>query len=285
MKEFKEKVAVITGAASGIGLGLAQRCAAEGMKVVIADIEEPALREAETKLVSAGARALAVTTDVSKMTDIEDLSQKTLSAFGGVHLLFNNAGVQAGSSIIHPVWENSLEDWEWLLGVNLWGVIHGIKVFMPVMLQQKTDCHIVNTSSMAGLIAEPQLVIYSATKAAIIKISEGLYLQLKQRKSNVGVSVFCPAFVSSRLGDAERNRPPSLYNLNQDVSPSEPPALIQQSRKANLKVLSAEQSADMVFQSIREGAFYIFTDSLVTDLFKQRADNILAGRNPERPRF
>jgi NAD(P)-dependent dehydrogenase (short-subunit alcohol dehydrogenase family) len=283
MKEFKDKVAVITGAASGIGWGLAQRCAQEGMKVVLADVEESALKEAEKKLKDGGADVLAVPTNVSRLTDIEALAQKTVSTFGGVHLLFNNAGVQASGSLRHPVWENTLEDWEWLLGVNLWGVIYGIKVFLPLMLSQNTDCHVVNTSSMAGLIAEPQLVIYSVTKAGIIKLSEGLYLQLRQRKSSVGVSVLCPAFVSSRLNDAERNRPAELYNPPEAQQPSEQPSLVKQFKKADRNVISPEQSADVVFKAIRGETFYIFTDPLVNMLFKQRAENIIQGRNPELP--
>jgi NAD(P)-dependent dehydrogenase (short-subunit alcohol dehydrogenase family) len=140
MKEFKDKVAVITGGASGIGWGLVQRCAQEGMKVVIADIEETASREAEKTLKSNGADVLAVVTDVSRLADIEALAQKTIDAFGGVHLLFNNAGVQASASTRLPVWENTTADWEWVIGVNLWGVIYGLKVFLPVMLR-KHECH------------------------------------------------------------------------------------------------------------------------------------------------
>jgi NAD(P)-dependent dehydrogenase (short-subunit alcohol dehydrogenase family) len=285
MKNFRGKVAVVTGAASGIGWGLAERCAAEGMKVVIADIEEAALKEAEGKLKAGGAQVQAVTTDVSKLADIENLAARAQSVFGGVHLLFNNAGVQASNSLRQPVWENTLADWEWLIGVNLWGVIYGVKVFLPIMLKQDSPCHIVNTSSMAGLIAESRLVIYSATKAAIIKLSEGLYLQLKSQNSDVGVSVLCPALVSSKLGDAERNRPDHLHNPDDGISPSEPPVLISPSRLATLNVISPEQSADIVFKAIQEGVFYIFTDDLVKRLFKQRVDNILAGRNPERPQF
>jgi NAD(P)-dependent dehydrogenase (short-subunit alcohol dehydrogenase family) len=282
MKEFKGKTAVVTGAASGIGWGLAERCAQEGMKVVLADIEEPALKQAAETLKSRSAEVLSVRTDVSRLEDIEALAQKALDAFGGVHLLFNNAGVQVGRSLTHPVWENTLADWEWALGVNLWGVIYGIKVFLPIMLRQNNECHIVNTSSMAGLIAEPQLVIYSVTKASVIKLSEGLYLQLQQRKSNVGVSVLCPAFVSSKLGQAERNRPQELQNPSELSQPPGTPSLVKQFQK-DRKVLSPEQSADIVFQAIREGAFYIFTDPLVRRLFQQRSDNILQNRNPERP--
>jgi NAD(P)-dependent dehydrogenase (short-subunit alcohol dehydrogenase family) len=285
MKEFKGKVAVITGGASGIGWGLAEKCCAEGMKVVIADVEESALKEAEKKLKARGAQVTGVLTDVSNLTEVEALASKTLSIYGGVHLLFNNAGVQTNNSMRQPVWENPLTDWEWLIGVNLWGVIYGIKVFMPILLDQKTECHVVNTSSMAGLIAESQLVIYAATKAAIIKISEGLYLQLKKRDSHIGVSVLCPAIVTSRLDDAERNRPQHLLEHSESGKPVEPPISLQQANKSRVNIISPEQSADIVFKAIEDNTFYIFTDPLVTRLFKQRADNILAGRNPERPVF
>ena len=285
MKEFKNKVAVVTGGASGIGWGLAERCAREGMKVVLADIEESALKEAEKTLKDRRASVLAVPTDVSKFSDIETLAQRTIDAFGGVHLLFNNAGVQTGASISKPLWENTLADWEWLIGVNLWGVIYGIKVFMPIMLRQNTECYIVNTSSMAGLIAEPELVIYSVAKAGVIKLSEGLYFQLKRRNSPVGVSVLCPAFVRSRLGDAERNRPRELQNTPEAPQQSEQPSLIKQFRKGNWNVLSSEQSAEIVFKSIREDTFYILTDPVINTLFKQRVENILQGRNPEIPQI
>ncbi|HSW56967.1 MAG TPA: SDR family NAD(P)-dependent oxidoreductase, partial [Dehalococcoidales bacterium] len=237
------------------------------------------------KLKTGGADVLAVVTDVSSIDEVEALSRRTLALYGGVHLLFNNAGVQARNSIHYPVWENTPADWEWLLGINVWGLIYGIQTFVPVMLEQNTECHIVNTSSTAGLIAEPQLVIYSATKAAIIKISEGLYLQLQERKAKIGVSVLCPAFVSSRLGDAERNRPQHLQNEDRTPLSSEPPALVRRSRAAKLNVLSPEQSAEIVFQAIRERRFYIFTDELVTRLFTQMAENIQGGRNPEVPQF
>jgi NADP-dependent 3-hydroxy acid dehydrogenase YdfG len=151
MKEFKDKVAVITGAASGIGRAIAFRCAQEGMKVVLTDIEEKALTQTETEMKALGAAVLAVLTDVSKASDLEALAQKTLDAFGAVHLLCNNAGVDAGTSI----WESSLADWQWVMGVNLWGVIHGVRVFVPIMLEQDTDSHIVNTASISGLVSIP----------------------------------------------------------------------------------------------------------------------------------
>lgn len=285
MKEFKDKVAVVTGAASGIGLGLAKRCVKEGMKVVLVDIEESALREAGKTLEDGGATVLTVHTDVSKFSDVENLAQKTLETFGGVHLLFNNAGVQTGVPDSKPLWENTLADWKWVLGVNLWGVIHGINVFTPIMLRQNAECHIVNTASMAGLINEPLLVIYTVTKAGIIKLSEGLYLQLKQINSTIGVSVLCPAFVTSNLGDAKRNRPAELQNPPEDTPQSERPSLLSDIRKGDWKDLSPEQCAEIVFKAIRENTFYILTDPLVNTLIKQRVDNILQGLNPEPPHF
>ena len=282
MKDFKGKVAVMTGGASGIGWGLAERCAAEGMKVVIADIEEPALKQAEKTLKAKGAEVLAVRTDVSKLSDVETLAQKTIDAFGGVHLLFNNAGVNTDISLRKPVWENTIHDWEWMIGVNLWGVIYGVKVFLPIMLKQNTECHIVNTSSMAGLLAEPQLVIYAVTKSGILSLSEGLYIQLKERNSHIGVSVLCPAFVSSRLFEAERNRPTNLKNPPEPSRPRQPAQLVSQFNKIS-PTLSPEQTADIVFKAIRENTFYIFTDPLVQELFRQKSENILKGKNPERP--
>jgi NAD(P)-dependent dehydrogenase (short-subunit alcohol dehydrogenase family) len=282
MKDFKGKVVVVTGGASGIGWGIAERCAAEGMKVVIADIEEAALKRAARTLKDGGAEVLTVRTDVSKIGDVEELAQNTVGKFGGVNLLFNNAGVNTDISLRKPVWENTIADWEWMLGVNLWGVIHGVKVFLPIMMRQNTECHIVNTASMAGLIAEPQLVIYAVTKQGIIALSEGLYIQLKERNSSVGVSVLCPAFVSSRIFEAERNRPAGLKNPDEPAKPRQTAQLVSQFNKVS-PTLTPEQNADIVFKAIREGTFYIFTDPLVQELFRQRAENILKGRNPERP--
>lgn len=282
MKNFKNKVAVITGGASGIGWGLAERCAEEGMKVVIADIEEPSLQQAEKTLRERGADVLAVRTDVSKLPDVESLAKMTVAKYGGVHLLFNNAGVNTDISLRKPIWDTTLNDWQWMIGVNLWGVIYGMRVFLPIMMKQNEQGYIVNTSSMAGLIAEPQLVIYATTKAGIIALSEGYYFQLKQANSPIGISVLCPAFVSSKLFDAERNRPENLKNKNEPPAPHPTAQLVSQFNKVS-PTLTPEQSADIVFKAIGAGQFYIFTDPLVQELFRQRAENILKGNNPERP--
>jgi NAD(P)-dependent dehydrogenase (short-subunit alcohol dehydrogenase family) len=174
MQEFKDKVAVITGAASGIGRALAERCVHTGMKAVLADVDMGALTITEAALKATGASVLAVATDVSKAQDVDALAQRTLAAFGAVHLLCNNAGVWGGIS----AWDSSLTDWEWVLGVNLWGIIHGIHTFVPLMLAQETEGHIVNTASMAGLLTGRGPAAYRVSKHAVVALSEMLYHQL-----------------------------------------------------------------------------------------------------------
>ena len=206
MKEFKGKVAVITGASSGIGRGIAERCVQEGMKVVLAGINETNLVKAQSELKSAGGTAISVPTDVSKRSDVELLARKTLDAFGAVHLLVNNAGIPGRMS----TWEATWNDWEWVIGVNLWGVINGVKVFTPLMLAQNTECHIVNTSSFAGLMAGYPGAPYAVTKHAVVALSECLYLELEQRNARIKVSVLCPGNVKTNINDFERNRPVAL---------------------------------------------------------------------------
>jgi NAD(P)-dependent dehydrogenase (short-subunit alcohol dehydrogenase family) len=200
MREFRKKVAVITGAASGIGRAIAERCVGFGMKVVLADVHEADLAKTATDLKSRGGTVLAVRTDVSKRGDVELLARRTIDTFGQVHLLFNNAGVTADGA----PWEASWNDWEWAIGVNLWSVIHGIKVFTPLMLAQNTECHIVNTSSTAGLIVGSMAAPYSVTKHAVVALSENLYLTLQQRNSLIKVSVLCPGFVRTNIANARR---------------------------------------------------------------------------------
>src|SRR5438552_10271105 len=201
MKEFKDKVAVITGAASGIGRALADRCVREGMKVVLADVEPEPLTNTEASLKAAGATVLAVRTDVSQASDVEALAQKTLDAFGAVHLLCNNAGVATGASI----WESTIADWEWVVGVNLWSVIHGVRIFVPIMLAQDTECHIVNTASISGLVSLPRTSIYAVTKHGVVTLSEVLHRELAERGGKVKVSVLCPALVKTQIVDCARN--------------------------------------------------------------------------------
>ena len=255
MQAFQDRVAVITGDDSGIGHSLALRCVQEGMKVVLADIEEAALRRTAAELQATGAQVLTVVTDVSEISDVTALAQQTLATFGAVHLLCNNAGVGAGTTI----WESTLADWEWVLGVNLWGVIHGVRVFVPIMLAQDTECHIVNTASIAGLIAHPGAGIYKVTKHAIVSLSETLYYELAERGAKVHVSVLCPARVTTRILDLARNRPAALQNdPNEKVSPgviARRPAADQAAPPG----MTPEQIADCVFTAIRENRLYILT--------------------------
>lgn len=276
MKEFKDKVAVVTGAASGIGQAIAGRCAEEGMKVVLADVEAAALARVAKELSAAGATLLAVPTDVSSGSDVERLARKALDAFGGVHLLFNNAGVGHAAA----VWEATLADWEWVMGVNLWGVIHGIRTFVPVMLEQNTEGHIVNTASMAGLTATAGYGIYSVTKHAVVNLSEALYYDLRARRAKLNASVLCPGSVNTRILDAARNRPEKLRN------PSGTPRSVmdaegeQFARLALQRGLSPQCVAGQAFDAIREERLYILTNPDWKPFVRKRMESILQDVNP-----
>jgi NAD(P)-dependent dehydrogenase (short-subunit alcohol dehydrogenase family) len=277
MKEFQGKVAVVTGAASGIGRGLAERCAKARMKVVLADIEEQALMRASQELQAAGASVLAVQTDVSKAGDVEALAQKAFDTYGAVHLLFNNAGVGAGAFI----WESTLADWEWTLSVNLWGVIHGIRTFVPLMLEQQTEGHIVNTASVAGLTSGPGLGMYKVTKHGVVTLSETLYHELALRGAHIKVSVLCPGFVSTQIMDAARNRPVHLQNdpTEERMGP-ESEAMLQFMRQAVQAGMPPHHVADIVFQALRDETFYILTHPEWKEAIRVRMEDILQERNP-----
>jgi len=278
MKEFRDKVAVITGAASGIGRAIAERCLTEGMKVVLADVEEANLTQAETELKAAGGTVLAVRTDVSKRSDVELLARQALDAFGKVHLLFNNAGVAAGGA----PWEATWNDWEWVIGVNLWGVIHGVKVFTPLMLEQNTECHIVNTSSTAGLIVGGGTSPYAVTKHAVVALSESMYLALRQRNSLVNVSVLCPGLVRTNIVNAERNRPAELRNEPVAMSP-EMQAGLDAFKAVVAASMSPLQVAEVVFDAIEKEQFYILPHPEWTEAIRLRTDKLLGMENPQSP--
>ena len=274
MKEFGDKVAVITGAASGIGFGLAQRCAQEGMKVVLADINQEDLQAAEQALAPSGATTLAVQTDVSKFEEVEALGQKTLDAFGAVHILVNNAGVAAGDA----VWEATLADWQWVMGVNLWGVIYGAKVFVPIMLGQDTECHIVNTASVAGLAPYMSCSPYQVTKHAVVALSENLHYSLEQANARIKISVLCPGWVRTRILDSGRNRPPELQNdLANEPAAMEDEASEEQARQAVETGMAPEEVADRVVRAIREERFWILTHSDYDAEIRARFEGILGG--------
>jgi NAD(P)-dependent dehydrogenase (short-subunit alcohol dehydrogenase family) len=209
MNEFKGKVAVVTGAANGIGREIAYYCAKEGMKIVLADVEEEALAALEKDMVTGGVDVLAMRVDVSKPDEVDHLATKSYDHFGATHLLFNNAGVGGRHSLI---WEATLSDWQWTLGVNLWGVIHGIRSFVPRMIEQDVDGHIVNTASVAGLLTPPLQGAYNVSKHGVVALSETLNHELTMRQTKLKVSVLCPAYVNTRILDCDRNRPENLQN-------------------------------------------------------------------------
>src|SRR6478752_489117 len=202
MQDFNGRVAVVTGGASGSGFGLASAFAAQGMKIAIGDIEESALDEAVEKLRAGGAEAIGVRTDVTDGEQVQALADATVGRFGAIHIACNNAGVGAGGLS----WEAPLDTWEWVFGANLWGVIHGVRSFVPVMMKQP-EAHVVNTASIAGLVAGPFMGPYNASKHAVVALSETLHHELALMAPHVKVSVLCPGWVQTRIGDSERNRP------------------------------------------------------------------------------
>jgi NAD(P)-dependent dehydrogenase (short-subunit alcohol dehydrogenase family) len=294
MFEFAGKVAVITGAGSGFGRAFAQKGAALGMKLVLADVDSDALAQTVDILREQGAAAIVVPTDVSEPAQVEALAQAALAAFGKVHLLFNNAGVGSGGFL----WESSENDWSWVFGVNVMGVAHGVRVFTPIMLAQNEPAHIVNTASVAGLLSPPAMGIYNASKHAVVSLTETLYhdLQLAQAAvapnasdagastagGLVGCSLLCPAFVPTGIADAERARPASLRNAQRPTR-SQIAAGKQLQRAVQSGKLSAADVADITFEAIAARRFYIITHPGIMATVKLRHEDIEQLRNPTDP--
>ncbi len=280
MEHLQGKVSVITGAASGFGRELAILCARENMRLVLADVDADGLEETVRLLrwdESDGQCDQVVTTtcDVSRFEDVEKLADMAWDHHGGAHLLFNNAGVACAG----PVWTTTQADWDWVLGVNLMGVVHGIRAFVPRMLKSRESCHIVNTASVAGLVSPVGSSVYCVSKHGVVTLSECLYHDLQMAKADIGVSVLCPAFVPTGIADAARNRPAELADSNPMAAPFE--AVVKEAvRKGRI---SATEVAETTLQAVRDGSFYILTHDKILPTIRTRMEEILEGRLPSNP--
>lgn len=283
MKDFNGKVAVITGAGRGIGRGIALRCAKEGMKVVLAGIGMESLTRTNADLMAMGAETLVVQTDVSSFEDVGNLAVRTLDTFGEVHMLVNNAGVGHFAT----VWESSLDDWEWVMGVNFWGVLYAVRAFVPIMMEQNWACHIINVSSMNGVLpGSSHLASYSVAKHGVIALSESLYYELGQRAPQIKVSVYIPGSVNTDILGCERNRP---ERFKQGKTPWQLTSEGRKTWEASFEAgLSIEESANVVFDGIQADKLYIGAhgfghqfDGNYLKAIKTRTENIINERNPE----
>ncbi len=275
IQQLKGKVAVITGAASGIGLALAERAAKEGMRLVLADIDAGALNPAVDRLRQEKVEAIGIRADVSKFEEVEELARRAFDAFGNVHLLCNNAGVLGPLAV--PIWETSPQDWQWMLGVNFWSVVHGIRTFVPRMLEGAEEGHIVNTASSAGIAHVS--TIYGVTKHAVVAVSEYLYFNLKQANAKLGVTALCPGVLSTNLpANSPRVRPAELHN---EALPSEVERQRQVSFAANLAAGKPPRlAADRVFEAVHADQFWVTTDNEWDERFRARFESITSRLNP-----
>lgn len=275
MKDLEGRTAVITGGASGIGRALAFACASNGMNVVVADLESGPLDETAKALEQTGARALAVRTDVAQADSVRELAERTRETFGAAHLVCNNAGVFTGGTS----WESPLSDYEWVFGVNVWGVLHGIQAFVPMLLEQG-EGHVLNTASMAGVTALPFTAAYVMSKHAVVSLSESLYLELQAKGSAVGVSVLCPELIRTRIGESDRNRP---EHLKRD-GPSHPERELVEGaiRASTSQGLDPAALAERALEAVREGRLYVFPPK--GDPWRAacdaRLDDLREARNP-----
>jgi len=274
MRELKGKVAAVTGAASGLGRAMALAFADQGMHVALGDVADTSdtLAQVETR----GVSAVAMKLDVSKAAEVEAFAELIDRELGGAHLVCNNAGV----SPLATAWEMSLGDWQWILGVNLWGVIHGVRSFMPRLLA-RNEGHVVNTASVAGLISPPGTAAYNVTKHAVVALSETLYHDLRERQSAVGVSVLCPAYVPTGIADSERNRPADVQATPKTKETLAREAMLKKAVTSGR--LSADDVARAVVQAVKEERFYVLTHPRIKGAIAARMEDILGERAPRNP--
>ncbi len=284
MKNFKGRTAVITGGAGGFGREFANIGAKLGMHLVLADVEQKALDAAGEELRAGGAQVLAVKVDVSKPEAVDALAAATVERFGVPSLVFNNAGVGHGGL----VWEHSLRDWEWVLGVNIWGVVHGVRAFTPMMLQAaKSDPgyegHVINTASMAGLLTAPNMGIYNVSKHAVVALTETMYQDLKLVTDQVSCSVLCPYFVPTGIHNSQRNRPAELSDPNAKPTQSQLIAQAMSDKAVTSGKVTAAQVAQKVFEAISAGEFYIYSHPQALGNVQSRMEAIIGQKNPPDP--
>jgi NAD(P)-dependent dehydrogenase (short-subunit alcohol dehydrogenase family) len=271
VQDLANRVAVITGAASGFGRELAIQCADAGMRLALADLDEAGIG-ATIALLPAGTETVTRRCDVSKPNDVEGLAEATYAKFGAAHLLFNNAGV----AVSGPTWTTTLDEWKWVLDVNLMGVVHGIRSFVPRMLAQGEPAHIVNTASAAGLVSPPGSSVYCVSKHGVVTLSECLHQELALDNLPIGVSVLCPAFVQTGIGHSERHRPSDLADANPLGE-----VYAEQMRKAIAAGrLTASDIARITLDGVREGRFYIITHPTIKKAIEVRMQDILGDRPP-----
>jgi NAD(P)-dependent dehydrogenase (short-subunit alcohol dehydrogenase family) len=276
MEQFEGKTAVVTGAASGLGRALAGRCAEAKMRVVLADVEVEPLKKVEEALLERGGDVLAVETDVRKLESIENLHAKVIDAYGKVHVLCNNAGVASGGTL----WEQTPEEWNWALGVNLWGFAHAVRTFIPGMIAHGEEGHVVNTCSIGALIPMPFGGAYNVAKAGVLALSETLFLELKITNARIGVSVLCPGLMNTNILESSRNWPEDLGPRPAD---KRDPAEFEALRQMLATGMSPEAVAEGVFNAIRADQLYVLTHPEYDSMIRDRMDAILERRNPALP--
>lgn len=276
MKDFDGKTAVITGGAHGIGRAMGELFLSKGMNVVLADIEQQVLDTTVAELKASGGHCIGVVTDVSRAEDVQRLADAAVAEFGAIHIACNNAGVFAGGLL----WEESLADFNWQLDVNVWGVIHGIRTFVPIMAAQGDDCHIVNTASMAAVTAMPYSGIYHMTKHAVLAMSESLYHELSFHVPNVKVSVLCPEAINTGIAASERNRQ-SDYSGEGDIVESDARSIVSQALADSVAAgIGPEVMAQRVFDGIVAERFYLLSEEAWREAAHTRLEDIRLGRNP-----
>jgi NAD(P)-dependent dehydrogenase (short-subunit alcohol dehydrogenase family) len=284
INDFKNKTAVLTGAGSGFGLECARIGAKLGMNLVLADVQQDALDKATAEMTALGAQVLPFKLDISKSAEVEAMGEAVFKRFGAPHFVFNNAGVGAGGMI----WENTLKDWEWVIGVNIMGVAHGVRVFTPMMLEAaKKDPayqgHIVNTASMAGLLNAPNMGVYNVSKHAVVSLSETLYQDLKLVTDQISASVLCPFFVPTGISQSHRNRPDEFKQSGVKPTKSQLIGQAMNDQAVGKGKVSAADVAQKVFDAVHTGQFYVYSHPKSIGSVQMRLEDIMQQRNPTDP--